>query len=391
MDILSNRVKAALSVAASGTIGWLAWLTNTTFIPVSLLFPPLAFVQSTRTRATFVSLSYYGISSLPLLQISTKYFGSGHDLTGIMPWVTASGILAAPWIIFWDRGRNRIWWRLPVALLVITVPPIGIIGWASPLMAAGSIFPGFGWFGVLLVTLGMIALGQRYLRLTAALVVLSLIANISYKGPRPIESTWLGADTQFSNSHDSNDPNAEFSIAEKIQRIALATDYRVIVFPEMVLRQWSESTDLFWQSTLDALRERGSTIVIGAALASPASVNEYRNAAVIRGADHASTFEQRIPVPLAMSKPWGGENRFPVRLAGPSTIQLAGERAAILICYEQLLPWIYFSALWDQPTVIIGLSNAYWTKETMIPKNQKASLEAWGRLFGKPLITATNY
>src|SRR5262249_40396735 len=149
----------------------------------------------------------------------------------------------------------------------------------------------------------------------------------------------------------SDDPNVEFSIAQRIQRTAVSIDGRVIVFPEMVLRHWGEGSDLFWNPTFETLRSRGSTILIGARLPSPASLAEYRNGIVIRGADNSATFEQRIPVPLAMWKPWGGKDRVPLNLFGPPTIQLASERAAILVCYEQLLPWLYLSALWHEPTV----------------------------------------
>jgi apolipoprotein N-acyltransferase len=159
----------------------------------------------------------------------------------------------------------------------------------------------------------------------------------------------------------------------------------------MVVRHWGQGADLFWQPTFDTLRARGSTILIGAGVPVPASADEYRNTVVIRGADDGPGFTQRIPVPLAMWKPWGGKNRVPLNLFGETTIQLAGERAAILICYEQLLPWSYLSGLWNEPTIIVGISNAYWTKSTAIPRYQSAALRAWGRLFGKRVVSATNY
>jgi apolipoprotein N-acyltransferase len=92
-----------------------------------------------------------------------------------------------------------------------------------------------------------------------------------------------------------------------------------------------------------------------------------------------------------MWKPWGGKDRVPLNLFGPAVVQLAGERAAILICYEQLLPWAALSAAAHRPTIFVGLSNAYWTKSTLIPKYQDAALRSWGRLFAIPVISATNY
>lgn len=280
---------------------------------------------------------------------------------------------------------------MPAALLIITVPPIGIIGWASPLTGAGVLFPGLGWYGILLVAVACVAVASQWWNVAIAVALAALAANLSYKGPRPPRSTWVAVNTEFGSIQASDDPTIEFSVAEQIQRTALDIDRRVIVFPELVVRRWGESTDLFWGPTLDKLRARGNTVLVGARSASSVSPDEYRNTVVIRGADEPSRFEQRIPVPLAMWKPWGGKDRVPLNLFGTPTVELAGDRAAILICYEQLLPWSYLSALWHRPTVIVGLSNATWTKATVIPRNQSGALRAWGRLFGLPIISAINY
>jgi len=207
----------------------------------------------------------------------------------------------------------------------------------------------------------------------------------------PPKSEWISINTEFGSIRASDDPIVALTIANQIQNIALDESARVIVFPEMVVRSWTDATDLFWRPTLDRLRERDRTILVGSGLASSASPEEYRNAVVIRGAGRATEFMQRIPVPLAMWKPWGGKDRVPLNVFGPTVVQTAGERAAILICYEQLLPWAALSAAAHQPTVFVGLSNAYWTKSTPIPKYQDAALRSWGRLFAIPVISATNY
>jgi hypothetical protein len=44
----------------------------------------------------------------------------------------------------------------------------------------------------------------------------------------------------------------------------------------------------------------------------------------------------------------------------------------------------------EKPTLIVGISNATWTKQTNIPAAQEACLKAWCRLFGIPYISAIN-
>lgn len=391
MGAVNNRTAAALSALSAGSVSWLAWHVSPALVPLPILFPALALNQRNRVAATGVAGAYYSVSSFPVVQISSGYFGVANILPSLLLWAVASATLAVPWIILWHRDRAQIVWRLPVALIAVTIPPIGIIGWASPLSAAGVLFPGFGWLGVLLMAVACVAVAARWWNVAMTLALVALAANLSYRGPQPPRSTWVAVNTEFGSVRASDDPAIEFSTAEHIQRMALDVHGRVILFPELVVRRWGESTDAFWEPTLEQLRAQGSTLLVGARLARSVSPDEYRNTVIIRGAGEASLFEQRIPVPLAMWKPWGGKDRVPLNLFGAPTVDLAGDRAAILICYEQLLPWSYLSALWSRPTLIVGLSNATWTKGTSIPRNQSAALKAWARLVGITTISATNY
>jgi hypothetical protein len=71
-------------------------------------------------------------------------------------------------------------------------------------------------------------------------------------------------------------------------------------------------------------------------------------------------------------------------------IEVAGQRVAFLICYEQLLVLPVLISAVDRPTLIVGMANQYWVPETSIPAGQRASLMAWFRLFALPLLIAEN-
>lgn len=387
--VISKSV--AVPTMLAGVISWLPHYASGQAIPLTIVFPALTMLQSSRGGATAVALTYYGVASLPVAQVSSKYFGHGSAAAGVLLWVSATMILAAPWIILWHPDSQQVLWRLPAALLFVALPPIGIIGWASPLTAGGTLFPGLGWYGVLLIVLACTAIGARRWSAVAAIAVASLLANLSYEGPRILHAPWVGVNTRFGGSVALDDPQADFSVAETVQKTALDTKAGVVVFPELLVRRWGEGADLFWQPTFDEMRARGIAVLIGAASPRAGRRDEYRNTVIIRGAGEPMQFDQRIPVPLAMWKPWGGKDAVQLNLFGPATARIAGERAAILICYEQLLPWSYFSSLWQRPTVLVGMSNAYWTKETVIPRNQETTLEAWGRLLGVPVVSATNH
>lgn len=92
-----------------------------------------------------------------------------------------------------------------------------------------------------------------------------------------------------------------------------------------------------------------------------------------------------------MWKPFGSQDNTALRFTGPATFQLANDRAAVLICYEQLLAWPILQSALDQPTLLLGIANDYWCRGTRIDAAQQACMKAWARLFSLPMLTATNY
>jgi predicted amidohydrolase len=244
----------------------------------------------------------------------------------------------------------------------------------------------------------------------------AVVANLTYTGDPPAPADWQAVDTHFGAiSHGPVSPLREYLAAQEIQRLAAASPARVIVFPESVVPQWTASTDLFWKPAIDQLRRDGKVVLIGALIPQslPVQATEvraaadwlrsrrvvwpvpqsskpyyYRNAAIIRGAE-SGIFLQRVPVPLSVWKllSRGGA---PLDLAGPVVIKLAGERAAILICYEQVIPWTVLTAALARPTLFVGMSNDHWARGTTIAQWQALCLRAWERLFHLPYLLATN-
>jgi hypothetical protein len=278
---------------------------------------------------------------------------------------------------------------MPLAFVLTVVPPLGIIGWASPLTSAGILFPGWSWFGLTaLIALAALACVRR-LEAAAIALVCAFIANAVYTSdPKPPES-WEGVRTEFGRMTDPTDPLPEFRAAEGVQRIALSSTNRTLVFSEFVVARWTESTEAFWQPTIDQARANGTTLLIGAGLPIAAS-DGIRNAVIVTGNTAAQPFVQRVPIPIIMWNPLKPRASIPLDLLGPGILELNGERAAILVCYEQLLTWPILRSALEHPTLIVGISNDHWVKDTHIPAAKEAPTTAWARLFALPKIIATN-
>ena len=112
------------------------------------------------------------------------------------------------------------------------------------------------------------------------------------------------------------------------------------------------------------------------------------NALVVAGADSA-TFYQRVPLPIGMWQPFS-RTSVPLRLGAPGILAIDHQRAAVLICYEQMLTFPVFASMLERPTVILGISNTFWVAGTSIPRYQANAVRGWARLFRLPYFLAVN-
>jgi hypothetical protein len=363
------------------------------------LMPILAGVQRSRLDAYTVAVAYYAGASWALVPASRNFFGPAPSaLSAAALWLLSAVLLACPFALVWSDRREHLAWRVPIGSAINAVPPLGTIGWASPLISAGLLFPGTGWFG-LIATAALPGLLLVRLRATAgATAILVLVTNF-FSGSIPSPPTdWQAVDTEFGAvAHEPLSPVVQFVAAERIQELANASHARVIIFPETVVPIWTEATGLFWQQTLAGLRARGKTILLGVAMpmtlaelgGSSPPVPRYRNAVLIAGAE-SGVFFQRVPVPIGMWRPFSDAG-VPLNVNGNGTVQLHGARAAILVCYEQLLLWPMLRSMAECPSVVVAIANDHWVLSTPIPRCQAACVRGWARLFRLPVLSATNW
>ena len=398
----------------------------------SIAMPAMAMRQPTR-RATYSSaIGYYAGALWPLVPCARNFFGPDVSLmTALAFWVVACALIASPWPLVWSASSRQAWWRTPLGLALGVVPPLGIIGWASPLSAAGLLFPGTAWWGLAACALapGLLAAWPRYA--FPGLAALAALCNATC-APLPLAPTgWVAVNTHFGAiAHGRTSPTAEYAAAQSIQRVALATLAKVVVFPETVVPTWTAATDTFWRPTLDRLQASGKTVIVGALLprsrgpvsrprtrsgraqpissgdlaaaiallrdgprpgvplGDPTSAFAYDNAIVIRGAENAF-LRQRIPVPIAMWKPFQQDGAH-LHLFASGVISIRNQRAAVLICYEQLLAWPVIASLCKRPSVVVAVANDHWVAGTVVAAYQRLATGVWCRLFGLPFLSATN-
>jgi apolipoprotein N-acyltransferase len=362
-----------------------------------------------------------------------RYIGSSASpLIPFAIWLCAAILLSIPWAIAWADRPAKYVWRVPLAFVATTIPPLGIIGFISPLTAAGYLFPSASWAGlaavaflpgVLLAARGM----QPRVRFAVGCLAFAACGFLAISGrvrtPAEVSTIpgWVGVNTHFG---DLSQPFRDYAAATFIQQKAAESPARVLIFPEFIVPRWSEATEAFWRRTLDRCRTRDQVLVIGAGLPSNARIKNDRgptfdfaaaidalesrdssslgttkafvgsspesveNTLLVVGAS-SGRLDQRVPVPIGMWRPFSNVS-VPLRLNGPGVIEIDHQRAAVLICYEEILTFPVLASMLHNPTAIIGISNSFWFDETTIPAYQAAALRGWARLFRLPLFMAVN-
>ena len=174
---------------------------------------------------------------------------------------------------------------------------------------------------------------------------------------------------------------------------------RVIVFPEAVAADWTgelfrDARKIVLLGATGPLRRPFNLDAALAALQSSSSGTEsakaakYKNEILIRGAQ-TGEFMQRVPIPIGMWRPYT-QGGVPLNLSGPGTILVAGQRTAIIVCYEQLIGWPILASLLEKPSVIVAVSNNVRVAGTKIPRIEQTEMRSWAALFHLPVIFAAN-
>ena len=374
-----------IRIVAAAAIGLIAWRGQLWAIPLSIVVPCLIAVQPTRSTAGATSFAYYAAASLPVIGVAKVYWPSS-EASAVFMWIAAAVLLSVPWFFCWTRRESLRPWTSAIAVALTAVPPLCIIGWASPLLSSGVLFPDSAWFGVAATLALPCLLIHERTRLVALVVAsaASVYLNIHGKEVRRPPG-WVGEMTRIHRPRKADDL-ADFAIEEQLQQAVQSSHAKVLIFPEGTVRLWTDATDAFWAP---AVSNAGKTILIGAGQPILGSVR-YDNAVVIVGVHARPAFHQRIPVPGGMWNPFRQQGGVALNLLGPGSVDVAGQRAAILICYEQLLTWPMLRSAAERPTILIAISNESWTAATTVPRIQHTCVRAWARLFGLPVISAIN-
>ncbi|WP_249192535.1 conjugal transfer protein TraB [Burkholderia cenocepacia] len=399
----SSQPHLLLATAIGIAVSTMAWYPGNN--PIALLALPAAWSRLRgRTAAFMLWATYYlsGARDIPI--VCDRFFAGYHELDppaaaalGMTVWLLQAVVLALPWTLLKPgptASAGALAWRAMLAALVVTVPPLGIIGWLSPLHVASTLYPGWRLAGM---GLGMAALGTATMRrctskgwfVCAAFAGLSACAHWR-EAPRPPPAGWLAVDTALGRFDQSSYPSLYRRITQiqSIARQAFASGATVVILPEEIAGLWRPAAALWWHSDVERMRNAGQTLVIGMDLPVKIAPFRYTDSMVTLGAG-SRRLDSRQPVPIALWRPGTPVSAVRGNLAQLYTV-IAGRHAAISLCYEDLLWWPHWRTMLEQPDVVVSQSNGWFDADLALSQIQRQGIASVARLAGVPLLRATN-
>ncbi|WP_231370139.1 conjugal transfer protein TraB [Thioalkalivibrio sp. ALE16] len=378
-----------LVVIAAPILGFAA--LNTTPIAVALLaaLPMLWALTLNRWAAGMAAGLFVAAAGWSVAPAVPNHFDDASLLMGIGAVALVGGVHAIVWLLAWAPGVGRGFSGV-AAILVFALPPLVWVGWASPLNAAGVFLPGLGWFGLGVFLAGLLLVMMS--RVVSALALTVLVMAVFWGGPEmpladrvdPSDRDWLGVDTQlgkldFTNARDVTQRQRD--VFKSIDENRRSEPY--VLLPETIVGEWK-----FAEPMWSAWESPGFGALVGTQI--HRDTRGYHNSLVGVGRFAGLRYDQRFPIPWAM---WNPLDPDAARAdpSGPGAIQHEGQTIGVLICYEQLVAFPILTTLWERPDVIVAPSNAWWAANDAIPEMQRNIMQAWGRLFRVPVVTAINF
>lgn len=397
-----SRSFAALtgSFGAGLAIGWVCWGESQQLwmLIFALLLPICWALCVSRPQIFVLSLGYFMAGARGLPAGAVAFFGpDAPQWWGVVMWFSASVLWSIPFALFWSHAKYRRAWGFLAALLATSIPPIGIVGWISPLSVAGVLFPGSAWYGLIgcLAIFFFLVQGQ-YMALIPAFA-LALGLNFAAKDfERKHPPTWEAANTQFSNMWSAGTGYASQRLASMertqwlVNRIEQLPAGSVLVLPETLLGRWDGIIEAMLADAERSLAAKGSRVLVGAEMDN--RQGGYQNVLVVLGAQEGESrlAIQSLPVPISMWKPWASDGAEADFMGRGNTITVGNQRVGVSICYEQLVIFSVLRLMLDRPDLIAAVSNVWWARATNIPDIQEQSISAFARLFNIPVISARN-
>ena len=406
---------------AGGVISTLAWVPEAQWfdgqVAIVGLLPLLWLACTSRAQSFFAVLGYFVIADRCMPDVVSSYTGWG-ALGGLTVALAHVLMMTGVWVMAWTSPLWNRLFRLLLVMTLTTLPPLGTFAFASPMLAAGWLFPGMGLWGVALLMMAWFlcfacaqlmvdwwkyrAVPPRnwsaswpaiavYLLPALALVLLAVALTVDqrYQLPQP-PAGWRAVSTKLGRLpprlEDRYEPQAE--LIRLVDTTLSDAAVTVVMLPEEIGGVWEPRYEWLWLAA--SARHPGKTIVVGFDVPSGHG-NEFTDRALfLRDGRVIGSAAAAIPVPIGSWRPWNSPHA-PMQYWVSPSVQIDRHRAASIFCYEELLLWPWLSAhLQGGEQLALVFANHWFSDSNSLDFAQLQSSQAWARLFGWPILRSVN-
>lgn len=384
---MAGKYSSIIFAVTGVIVGYVSWGISPALIPFSIALVYLYGMTETRISAFLLLLGYFLCATRGMIGGTINYYDGSPALAAGF-WVAASIGFVGIYTLVWRKDRKHRTFGFLLGLLLLAIPPFGIIGYVSPLTSAGMLFPNAGFIGLgLIICLLALCVYLKPKQLWKAALPFALISaglNITNSHNLAIDN-WQAVRTNTAFVPNSDNFEAHIAIESQADAIIRDSDASNIIFPESTIKVLTDETGFIW--TLYA-RQNEKTVYAGG---QKVIDDKYYNT-VIRFAPREPpevVYKQRMPVPFSMWRPWSDESIEATFFDTP-VFDDGNRKIGFLICYEQLLVWPFIQSRLAGADTYVGIANHWWFADTTVPLIEEHSLIAWSRLFGAKLESSIN-
>lgn len=396
----SYREKAlhcAAGLFLGGLIAWIAWVVGVTQAS-GLIVLVWAATRDTK-QAWLTVFGYYLAGSYVVPGAFEGFFGSGSSpFAGYGLWFLSSVLLSLPWAVAhrWSKvGKSRLIAAM-AALVVVSVPPIGLFGWLNPAIGFFLITQGHGAASLLAGAAFMSALvvcSTTRRRSITAFTAFALCAALSFAFQPPVEEPehWIGMNPRGGSLMEAKhgEVGRYFEVASKTRDFVLTGQGRAVAWPETFVGEWSDNAASYFEDALGQdLRESAGFLLVGTEVPKD---GKHTNSLKVYDGHQWQQADAVHAVPVASWRPWSDEG-IEVDWLQENVHELAGQRVWLSICFEDYIVWPHLRAiLAGRPDLLLAIANGWWAKDAAALEIQRHHVEAWARIAGVPLLRSINY
>jgi hypothetical protein len=406
--------KGLVHIAASAALGWLAWSWNA--VPALILLMPLVCMSAPRRWVAWASWTVYQLVATRYhIEYASDWYESGW--LGVPIWLSFGVMGGLVWGMCWSAKGTPTTQaaRALLALAVLTVTPLAVFVYGSPLVGVGFLLPGWGWVGLALYALAVASLifklhnsgisQSQPLLLVAIGGFLSVLVfatgetpDLSSRQRGKVVGEYAALNTRLGGyplTPDDQVTRIE-TLASVLKTLTDGSNQhdgvKLAVLPEAVLGLDSDGLHYVIRSEwLPILRAGGISVIYG--VDRPLARGRFANNAVLLRPDGStSSVSAKQTPPVAQWAPWSEGLHFPAGWMNRSVLEVApGIRARVMLCFEELIPMLHLiSEATEDHQFVIAMAN-HWPKGgKMVGHFQSLHTEGMARLFRRPWIRSQN-